>query len=59
MSYALTRARTIERQAEGLRIALARLASREGDAGDVEMMIGAMREQLQLAERLAEELRRG
>jgi hypothetical protein len=57
MSYALTRARTIERQADGLRRALARLAdAEEGAVGEAERTIDAMREQLLLAEQLVRQL---
>ena len=57
MSYALTRARTMERQADGLRRDLARLANGEQGAGeDVERTIGAIREQLELAELLMRRL---
>jgi hypothetical protein len=58
MSYALTRARTIERQAGALRIAMARLASREGELEEAGRIIAAMREQLDFAELLVEQLRR-
>lgn len=56
MGWALNRGRTIERQAASLREALARFAS-TGEREEVERMIGAMREQLELAERLLDELR--
>ena len=53
---AMNRARTVERQAAGLRENLARLASGEGDRIAVQHSIEAMRDQLSLAERLADEL---
>jgi hypothetical protein len=52
---AMNRARTIERQAAGLRVDLARMASGEGDRREVQRTIEAMRYQLELAERLADE----
>lgn len=51
----MNRARTIERQAASLREELALLASDEGDRSRVQRMLEAMREQLLLAERLADE----
>lgn len=56
---AQTRGRTIERQADGLRIALVRLASGEGEADTVETAVRAIREQLLLVERLAALLEAG
>jgi hypothetical protein len=53
---ALNRARTIERQAAGLREALARMASGEVDSAQARGAIEAMRYQLVLAEQLADEL---
>jgi hypothetical protein len=54
---AQTRGRTIERQAEGLRIALVSLASKGGGTrGDVLRSVEAIREQLVLVEKLADEL---
>ena len=53
---AMNRARTIERQAGGLRVHLAHLASGEGDRAEVQRAIDAIRGQLDLAECLAEEL---
>jgi hypothetical protein len=52
---AMNRARTIERQAAGLREDLARLASGEGDRLMVQRAIDGMRYQLELAECLADE----
>lgn len=56
---AQTRGRTIERQAEGLRFALVRLASGEGDASEVATSVRAIREQLALVERLSAVLAAG
>jgi hypothetical protein len=54
LSWALTRGRTIERQAEGLRRDLARLANQDlGAAADVQRSVSAIREQLVLVEVLA------
>jgi hypothetical protein len=52
----MNRARTIERQAAGLREELGRLASGEGDRTTVQRLLDAVRDQLGLAERLADEL---
>lgn len=53
-THAQTRGRTIERQADGLRRALLRLANGEpGGSEDVAQSVLAMREQLAIAERLA------
>jgi hypothetical protein len=54
---AQTRGRTIERQAEGLRFALVSLASKGGGSRlDVLSSVEAIREQLVLVEKLAQEL---
>jgi hypothetical protein len=54
---AMNRARTIERQAAGLRASLAALASGEDLAGDVDRAVAAIRYQLELVERLAAQWR--
>jgi hypothetical protein len=56
---AQTRGRTIERQADGLRIALVRLASGEGEQGEVDKSVRAIRDQLVLVEQLAAVLAAG
>ena len=57
-TQAQTRGRTIERQADGLRIELVRLASGEGDSARCRLLIKGIREQLVLAEALASEFGR-
>lgn len=52
-THAQTRGRLIERQAGGLRIALVRLCDGQGKASDVETSVRAIREQLELVERMA------
>lgn len=51
--------RTLERQADGLRQSLCRLSAGEGGLDEALRAIGAMRHQLDLAEKLARELNTG
>lgn len=55
-TQAQTRGRTIERQSDALRQELVRLASGEGDLARCRLLINGIRDQLALAEALAEEL---
>lgn len=57
-TIAQTRGHTIERQADGLRIELVRLASGEGDLAHCQLLIEGMRSQLELAEALVRDLTR-
>lgn len=52
-THAQSRGRQIERQADCLRHALGRLADGEGCFEDGTLMTGAIREQLDLAEKMA------
>ena len=54
-THAQTRGRQIERQAAGLRDALVRLCDGRAPAADVRSTVNAMREQLVLVERMADD----
>jgi hypothetical protein len=54
--YAQVQGRTLERQADGLRQALCRLADGRAGIEEAQLRIAGMRLQLDLAEKLASEL---
>ena len=56
-THAQTRGRTIERQATGLREALVQLGDGQGQPQDVEQSVQAIRDQLELVEKMIGEWR--